>query len=378
MKSKSLGVVVERIKHFLLVVKRHSPYPEIVGLLFAIVSVFCSYLLIKWNTIPVYDYYIDAEYFCPDSIKDNLQTGVALFIEPDELLNSYTNKSEGNESLVVSIEDTTQSFLANAEAKKTNYKHRDKKTEEVVSQKLQYYTGGEFDDTISSILRGKEKPDRLFFVHLYSCWEQENIFVNSDTNVFYFAKDTLAYSQIKDSYCISILDRKIDSIFHKHDSNKRFLSDEHIYSHCCVLKVANNSEPFTNTISLNTKRMTYRKNRLQTLLMPKDISRAYYRISFSSWTIPTYNLRFNFRQDVVFESLPDNYQVNINSLEIPNHGTSIIQDYNSVKIYVEFPDGENTQTIRTFFMALIITGLLKEFVKSIYRSYKKYTKRFMG
>lgn len=375
MTSKFIGVIRDGIKRFRLIVRQHSPYPELVGLLCAIGTICCSYMLIKWNTIPVYDYYIDAEYYCPDTVKKNLRTLVALFIEPDELLNTYANQSEGKESFVISIEDSTRSILSSAKEKKTFVSNRNEQENNVVSKKLQYYTAGEFDDTISTFLKWEETPDRLFFVHIYSCYEQKNVFIKADTNVLYIYKDTIEYSNYKGNYCLSILNRRIDSIFHSYEYSRSFLSAAHIYSHCSVLKITNNSNPFTSRIEGEMKRMTYRKNRLQTLLMPKDISRAYYRVSFSSWTIPTYNLRVNFKQDVVFESLPGNYQVGVNSVEIPNQKVCISHGYNSVKLYVEFPDGENAQTIRTFFMALVITWLLKEFIRSLFRTFQKYTNK---
>ena len=230
---------------------------------------------------------------------------------------------------------------------------------------------------IQIFLRWKEKPDRLFFVHMYSCAEQENIFVKEDTNAFYFAKDTLITSRSNGKYCVSILNRKIDSIFHTHEWQRSFLSSKHIYSHFSVLKIANNSHPLTNRIEGEMIRKNYRKYKIQTLMMPKDISRAYYRISFVSGTIPTYDLRVKFNQDVVFESLPSDYRVGVNSVEISNIRTSFGHGsyYNNVKIYAEFPDGESAQTVRTFFMALVITWLLKEFIKSLYRTYKKYNDR---
>lgn len=357
-------------------IKKNSPYPELVALLCAAGVIFCSYVLILWNTIPVYDYYIDAEYICPDSVREQLETKISVFVEPNGMLNSYSvNKSEA-EKFVISIEDTTSQSNKSDKADKSHI-YRSYEAEQNVSKKLKYYTNGLYDDTIHTLLSQahiiNQDPDRLFFFHLYSCGEHLNLLAKADTNVSYYVHDTLAFThEWNQNYCISILDRSIDTIYHSRERNTSFLSDNHLYTHLSALKIANNNDPFTNYITVSTQRTTFRKNKIQTLLMPKDISRAYYKVSFLSGTIPTYTLRFNFVQGVVLENMPYNCTYGVNSVEFPNVATSRVHGHRDMKIYAAFPDGENMQTVRTFFIAIIITWLLKEFIKALYKAFVKY------
>lgn len=389
-----IGVVPQGIRHIFLVIKRHSPYPELVGLLCAIGTIFCTYVLVKWNTIPVYDYYINAEYFGTDSAKKNLKTTVSLCVGLGGMLNSYSlHESETTENFSISVADTepyetrasenamTSTNLSNATTTnkiQNSYTKIDTIATSLVEQKLLYYTEGIFNDTINSLLNQvpfeSRTPDRLFFVHLYARVEKEQAFIKPQTKMSYFSKDTLMFSFFKDGYCISLINnRNIDTIYHNVEWDTSFLSKEHRYCQFCGLKILNNNNTFTNRFEANLNEEDRYVNKLQVLMKMKDISRAYYKISFMSNTIQTYDLHIHFNQGVVLENMPRLCTFDVNAVEFPNVPTSYMHGEYDMKLYAAFPDGENAQTVRTFFMALVMTWLLKEFIRSLFRTFKKFT-----
>ena len=137
-----------------------------------------------------------------------------------------------------------------------------------------------------------------------------------------------------------------------------------------MLQISKNTD---SGVSITTERRTYKKIKWFALFMPKDISRAYYKLSFVSETLRSYTLSVEFSQGVVLENMPRDYSFGVNSVEFPNVSTNyFLHGYNDVQLYAAFPDGENVQTVRTFFIAIVITWLLKEFIKSLYKAVIKY------
>ena len=353
----------------------------------------CIYLLEKFLTIPIEDNYLQIEGISPTT--DNLSAEITLNIGCESRFNTYDtisyilndrdfnvtifqkDRSEDIDDVEYWLrkENEIRTFISNNLGEKylniisnslketlERYLREDGYNEPIdLNQKipLRFPDGRVYDLYTTNYL----KITTLFIVNIIQNIESTHFDYNSVTN-----KDAM-YSVLnidKEMNLCEINGEALYDVLTK--NNKRQLSKKHTYGKTTRLIAGYNANHFSKA-----KQDKFEPERkVKWILSPYDISRKNYKLTICSQTIEDVSAIVKFTGPVSNFIFPGVETKQYNGyLVIPQLKTvkNFSSKSNVYNYYVEFPELENIQYIRLFFitalLSLLITAIFKCFIKLI-------------
>lgn len=389
--------------------------------------IYLGYLLICFLTIPIRDYYVDVYSVSKDAIKAEID----LTIGDKNVLNTHSNLGTLDRARdSISVKFTIYEYgdkqgapntkrqkyinmglskavdsMAILSRLETNYwpvlrtynpeEHYQHLECDTLSDYIYVHVYGNYYSSVpvGYIIRDKDKnfyPSGKSWSEEYDCFPTSVTLLNEQTGKRIRPINAgVASSHTIDSMNISIIK---DSISYKRLSrNHAYVNRGLLYRYnsighnVSVMKDGKKADYLSYPIgfysSSKPKRGLYKFFPLLGIILSKeDISNAYYQFSFNSEQINHYTINVHSRAGVVVENNPSD-ELQVLSL----HDTQIIKskyengkrktNYEDTDLFVKFPENNNIQALRLFFVSILMGWLLEVFFSNIDKLIKARKKK---
>ncbi len=394
---KFLQNISDKVKQSMSPLKNSSPHYGLRATMAFFLCVYLIYILKCFLTIPVRDYYVDVYSVSPDSVVAQID----FVIGNKNIFNTYSQMQTieyDSCKIEYSILKHVKPLIGNKQNRDITMLSRAMDSIYILSKEDSIYTPllKTYNHYLHQDHLERDKSSTYIYTHLY-----ENLYsskpigyltlkndslhilspINSDIREYLDNRGVVCGGGGMTPYICSLnLSLLADSIsYNKLSRNHEYLSIANFirlssYSYIKEQFPLHKVENLSGGLSFLHPKPSYRGiyrvfPQLSLFLLKEDVSQAYYRFSFNATSIDSYVINIHSRGGVkVYNNPSDELRVlNLHDTQIIKHkkvDEELNETFTDTELLISFPENDNIQYIRLFFVTLIIGWLIHAFLKN--------------